>query len=206
VNGEITPCYAVLPSKDIHEISVLFPNVKIVFIARDILDRTWSALLMELRNNTLGLQPGKFLTRKITKEEEEMCNPNKYDDAYFIERMEHSTHSLRSDYSTCIKNWLQHIPSSQILIINYNDVSTKPKIVLQKMLDFIGIESKLFLESLSHDVLHQHVNSGSGKYEIRPKLRKKMEDFLRSYAKEFNQLLESLGYDWIVDEYENDNT
>ena len=32
--GEINPCYSVLPEKDISEIKALFPNVKLIFIAR----------------------------------------------------------------------------------------------------------------------------------------------------------------------------
>lgn len=206
VNGEITPCYAALPLKDIKEISLVFPNIKIIFVVRDILDRTWSAILMELSNNVIGIEAGKFLSRKITKEEEDECNPNKYDDTYFIERMKHSTHLLRSDYSTCIKNWMKYIPSNQILLVNYKDLSNQPKYILQQILDFIGVGNKIFLESLTDDILYQRVNSGRGSNKIRPKLRKKMEDFLRPYAKEFNSLLESLGYNWTIDEYENSDS
>ena len=91
-----------------------------------------SAILMELSNNVIGIEAGKFLSRKITKEEEDECNPNKYDDTYFIERMKHSTHLLRSDYSTCIKNWMKYIPSNQILLVNYKDLSNQPNIFYNK--------------------------------------------------------------------------
>ena len=48
--GEITPCYAVLLEHDIREIRQLFPDVKIIFVARDIVDRTWVSCRSETRN------------------------------------------------------------------------------------------------------------------------------------------------------------
>ena len=42
--GEITPCYVVLPIEKIEEIFQCFPRLKIIFVARDLVDRVWSAL------------------------------------------------------------------------------------------------------------------------------------------------------------------
>jgi hypothetical protein len=58
--GEITPCYIVLPITTIAEIYKCFPNMKLIFIARNLVDRAWSAMVMELRDLTLGMKPGEF--------------------------------------------------------------------------------------------------------------------------------------------------
>ena len=58
--GEVTPCYIVLPIATIAEIHKCFPNVKLIFIARNLVDRAWSAMVMELRDQNLGMKPGEF--------------------------------------------------------------------------------------------------------------------------------------------------
>ena len=58
--GEVTPCYIVLPVATIAEIHKCFPNVKLIFIARNLVDRAWSAMVMELRDQSLGMKPGEF--------------------------------------------------------------------------------------------------------------------------------------------------
>ena len=58
--GEVTPCYIVLPIATIAEIHECFPNMKLIFIARNLVDRAWSAMVMELRDQSLGMKPGEF--------------------------------------------------------------------------------------------------------------------------------------------------
>ena len=58
--GEITPDYIVLPSTTIAEIHHCFPNLKVIFVARDLVDRAWSAMIMELRDTSMGRYAGEF--------------------------------------------------------------------------------------------------------------------------------------------------
>ena len=58
--GEITPDYIVLPSTTIAEIHNCFPNLKVIFVARDLVDRVWSAMIMELRDTSMGRYAGEF--------------------------------------------------------------------------------------------------------------------------------------------------
>ena len=51
-----------MDEKYICEIKALFPNIKLIFIARELVPRAWSALLMELRNSVIGLEAGVFET------------------------------------------------------------------------------------------------------------------------------------------------
>ena len=179
--GEITPCYAVLSMNDIHEIKLLFPKLKIIFFARDILERTWSALLMELYQNVQGMNPGEFIdnSKQDTKtlhrfkkqQIMEEANPNNFDDDYFMDRMKHSTHLTRSDYATSLRNWLQVFPKESLLIIDYRHISSQPKDVLKQVTHHIittnhsnqksNKESQMnqqFLNSLTDDQLSQRIN------------------------------------------------
>ena len=208
--GECTPCYMTLPESDIAEIKLLFPKVKLIFLARDLIDRAWSALLMELRNAVRGVEVGKFsINDKTDKRQldqmDKESNPDNYDDDYFLERLQHSTHKVRSDYAAGLQRWLKYFDKDQLLIVDYNQISENPKLILQKICRHIGVESKTLLDMLSDDEIKTRKNAAVGSTKdkpIRPSLRKKMETYLRPFAKDFNAFLEELGYkDFKVSEY-----
>jgi hypothetical protein len=68
-------------------------------------------------------------------------------------------------------------------------------------LEHIGADGEA-VNHLSMEMLTQKVNTATKPRPIRPSLRKQMEAYLRLQAKEFNKLLQELGYDWTLDEYE----
>jgi hypothetical protein len=208
--GECTPCYMTLPEPDIAEIKLLFPDAKLIFLARDLIDRAWSALLMELRNAVRGVEVGKFTIndtagRRQLDQMDKESNPDNYDDDYFLERLQHSTHRVRSDYATGLRRWLQYFDKDQLLIVDYNKISENPKKLLGRICDHIGVEDKTFLDKLSDDEVSTRKNAAVGSTKgrtIRPSLRKKMESYLRPFAKDFNTLLDEMSCkDFKLSEY-----
>jgi len=207
-----------LDEKYICEIKALFPNIKLIFIARELVPRAWSALLMELRNSVIGLEAGVFETsdngsitnsnssrnkREMDKLEQQ-CNPNQYDDSYFMDRLMHSTHTSRCNYSKSLRLWLKHFPKEQLLIINYKDISNKPRSVLKQVCQHINIDYESFIDSIDDEKLQERINVGKTKEIIRPTLLKKMEDYLKHFTEDFNELLVELGYTWkLEDDYDN---
>ena len=195
--GECTPCYMTLPESDIAEIKLLFPKAKLIFLARDLIDRAWSALLMELRNAVRGVEVGKFsINDKTGKRQldqmDKESNPDNYDDDYFLERLQHSTHRVRSDYAAGLRRWLKYFDKDQLLIVDYNQISENPKLVLERICRHIGVESETLLDMLSDDEIKTRKNAAVGSTKdkpIRPSLRKKMETYLRPFAKDFNAFL-----------------
>jgi len=204
--GEITPCYAVLKEKDICEIKSLFPDIKIIFIARNLVDRAWSAILMELINTCRGLSAGVFANEFDDKELsprerdriERESDPNQYNDSYFMERLMHSTHTLRSDYATSLRLWLKHFPKDQLLILDYNEMSKNPKGFIKNVCKHLGVENEKYIGSLDEKELSTRVNAAmkDKKHTIRPSLRKSMENYLKPFNDDFNNLLLELGHSW----------
>lgn len=198
-----------MEEKHISEIKVLFPNVKLIFLARDVVDRAWSALLMELRNAVNGLDQGVFAQRDDTMNPRELerlnreSNPNKYDDEYFMERLRHSTHLSRCNYAMSLRRWLKFFSKDQLLILDYNDISKNPRTVLKSVCDHIGVDSDNIMKSVSEQQLLSRVNAaaGSTRYEIRPSLHVKMIEYLKPFANDFNMLLSELGYSWKICDY-----
>jgi len=207
--GEITPCYVVLPDQSISEIKYLFPNLRLIFIARNIVDRAWSALVMELRNAVRGIPQGTFskpsknatttvVDLKQEQKYQEEGNPQKYTNAYFMERLRLQMHTERCNYATHLRQWLQHYPSEQLLILNYQEIQSHPKEFLTQICRFLNIPHDKFLEGIEEKELKTKVNeaTGSSKCELRCSLRKEMEEYLEGFRVEFNKLLDELGYDW----------
>ena len=177
--GEITPDYMVLSPSTIAEIHRCFPNVKIIFIARDLVDRAWSAMVMELRDQNLGLKPGEFADGVIQSDEREtkrskpnvsaaqlrrmqqLACPSSQPDSYFMERLQHETHKSRSDYATSLKNWYMHFQDESILLIDYRELQTDPRGVLLQIVSHIGVkddEAKQYVEKLNEAEIRQKVN------------------------------------------------
>ena len=213
--GEITPCYAVLPLDDIQEIYTLFPKCKVIFLARSLIDRAWSALLMELRHAVCGIERGTFMNHKNnnndnTRRMEQKANPDKYTDDYFMERLQHSTHTLRSSYAKCIQNWLQYFPKEQLLIVPYTQISKQPRQTLIQISNFIldhNNDNNNFYSTVEESKLYEKFNDAASSYKkknnimtIRPSLRHKMQQYLKPLTQEFNILLKDLGYDWQLEE------
>ena len=232
--GEITPCYAVLPETTIAEIYKCFPNLKIIFIARDMVDRAWSAMIMELRDQTMGLSAGEFAdgvtgnahnskankrTKLSTAQQrrlEQQASPSSQPDSYFIDRLRNATHDSRSNYAKHLINWYKYFPSSSILLLDYKEIESHPRDVLLRVVMHMGVEeqkAKQFIASLNDDEVGQRVNAATtsetgstptSSYQMltkRPMLKKQLENYLQPYARQFNDLLKTKGYDWRLDEY-----
>mmetsp|Transcript_25906 Transcript_25906/g.29623 ORF Transcript_25906/g.29623 Transcript_25906/m.29623 type:complete len:330 (+) Transcript_25906:70-1059(+) len=204
--GEITPCYMALPEHHIYEIRRLFPSVRIVFLARDLVDRAWSAMIMELQNDLRGLKPGEFDTHNDTKE---TFSSENYDDDYFMGKLNTLTHRARSDYASALSRWLKYFPKEQILILDYTTIATKPRDLLSRVLKHISKEDveEILQKNITTQDLSSRINTSNietSKNTIRASLRTKMESYLRPYAIEFNKLLQKNWPDsnnWKLCEY-----
>lgn len=205
--GEVTPCYMTLSEKHVAEIRALFPSLKIIFLARDLVERAWSAMTMELRNNARGLKPGQFdiphdqMNLEDKKNLVKDSNPRSYPDAYFMNVLRNKTHTDRSDYTRGLRIWLNHFPKEQLLILNYRQVSENPKHILKQVLAHIGLDGgNKLVDKLTHALLGKRVNSAiDSNTTIRPALQRQMLEHLSPFAKSFNDLLKELGYDWTID-------
>lgn len=186
--GEITPCYIVLPLTTIAEMHKCFPSIKLIFIARDLVDRAWSAMIMELRNQTMGLNAGEFayeggeggavsgaVSKKIKvrrsdnhtssvaqlRRIQEQSSPMAQSDTYFLERLCSSTHTSRSDYATHLRNWFTYFPAENILLLNYQDFVTHPREVLLKVVMHIGLsesDARAFVDAFSEVDVWERIN------------------------------------------------
>lgn len=113
--GEITPDYSTIPEEGIRHILRLSPSVKIIFLMRDPIERSWSHIRMMAR------------TRGVN-------------DLAEIEAMARSPEQVRrADYASLIKAWTKLVPEDHFHIAFTDDIAENPRRVLEGVCAFLGI-------------------------------------------------------------------
>lgn len=116
--GEIAPGYSLLSPEFIGRIRAINPDIKMIFIMRNPIDRSWSQATKDLCRRT-GLK---------------VCQiPNKT----FIDFIYRDKCKLRSDYVRTLKNWEAEFDEKQMLIVFYDDICDQPAEFLDRIVGFI---------------------------------------------------------------------
>ena len=118
--GEITPAYAFLSPKTIEEIYWQQPELKIIYIIRNPIDRAWSSAKMALGRAEMQFQEAS--------------------DQWFIDHFNSKGSLLRGDYEACLRNWKDVFTNNQILVLNFDDIKRAPDELLLRCCQHIGIK------------------------------------------------------------------
>jgi hypothetical protein len=124
IKGEVTPGYSVIPLDRVYYIRCIMPDVKIIFLMRNPIDRAWSHALMGLVS-----RPRR-----------------KYEDVAQSEFYDHFTSArsiARGDYRRILDRWMSVFPRKQIYIGFFDDISNRPKELLLELFEFIGVKPVL---------------------------------------------------------------
>jgi hypothetical protein len=114
VTGEATPSYATLGPEGLEHIKAVNPNVKLIFIMRDPVERMWSAIMNASNKNK---------DRKIK---------NNYD--------LNSDRIRKSSYMNTIGILESHFRADQLFYGFFDDVKRNPERLVSDVLRFIGVE------------------------------------------------------------------
>lgn len=128
VQGDITPAYAILPIKKIQQCYELNPNIKIIYILRNPVERAWSLAMMNFR----------MIAKNHSFEGKELLSSHFSDDFFLWQAMLKGSLS-RGNYARCLENWLKLFDNSQILLVDYEAISSSPREVISDVLKHIGL-------------------------------------------------------------------
>ena len=121
--GEITPSYAILPPVRIAAIRRRLPDLKLLYIVRNPLERAWSQARMELARR--GDEPD--------------------DMGAWLEAQFRSAESLaRGDYAHCLENWYDHYPREQLKVFVYEEAFAEPRAFLQACARHLGVDAGFY--------------------------------------------------------------
>ncbi len=117
--GEITPSYAILPPARIAALRRRLPDLRLLYIVRNPLERAWSQARMELaRRDGEPEDMGAWLTAQFR-----------------------SAESLaRGDYAQCLENWYAHYPREQLRVFVYEEAFAAPRQFLKACAAHLGVD------------------------------------------------------------------
>ncbi|MBP2303048.1 sulfotransferase family protein [Azospirillum picis] len=164
VAGEITPAYGILPSETIADIRREFPELRLIYLIRNPIERAWSGALMAIPRAEMTVEEAS--------------------DTWFIDHFNAQGSTSRGDYEACLRTWRRHFPAERIHIDTFDEIVANPRGVLQRCSVHLGVEPAGF-DAVPDDSLATPLNVG---------LRRPMRPTLHYYLERmYRPKIESLG-------------
>ncbi len=156
VKGECTPAYGFLTESRIRWIRRIVPDVRILLILRNPIERAWSHARMNLASDR-----GK--------------DPSKVSDAEFMAHFHSGRSTIRSDFLLMLQRWEDVFDRDQIQVLFFDDVHRDPQAMLTRALRHLGVDPHV---DWSQWELDKVVNPGK-QLSIPTHLRAELESIYR---------------------------
>jgi hypothetical protein len=119
LSGDITPDYSTLSDRTIAKLMSRFPKAKVIFIARDPVERAWSQLSMHMRRGTVAHEVDpEAVMRQVRKR--------------FV--------AARSFPTEIVARWRRHVRDDRLGIWLFDDLIQDAGTLRQNILTFLGAD------------------------------------------------------------------
>lgn len=161
--GEATASYAALPKEIIQEILYLNPDIKVILMVRDPVQRAWSHAKKDLVRNA-------YLTfDQVPKES-------------FFEFFNRDYQVRCSQYSQQISNWTALLSENHFFLGEYNQIQQNPVELLLDIFQFLGINTdKKYISEKASQVINKTGDT---------KIPEVFKEYLENKFKEEKQILQ----------------
>lgn len=139
LSGEASPYYIWDP-RVAPKVRAIAPEVKSILLLRDPVKRAWSHYQERIENDTEPLTFRQAIDAEDARtggELEKMLA----DPEYYSEAHDFYSYRQRGVYAPQIRNWLQHFPRQQLLIIYAEDLYRSTTETFDQVCDFLGVPS-----------------------------------------------------------------
>ena len=185
LSGEATPGYLFYPLIP-ERMKEILPDVKLIVILRNPVDRAYSDYHMRFRTKKEQLSFEKAIEleeERCAGERELMIKNSDFEPEHY--RM-HS-YLARGVYADQLENWFKHYDRENFLILTTEYLRESPQKVLDQVFDFLGV-SPLQVEDLKDR------NVGSYK-EMNKNTRKFLIEYFKPHNEQLSKLLQR-SFDW----------
>lgn len=117
--GEITPAYTILPEERIRECQEHFPDLKLIYLIRNPIERAWSSAKMALKRAEMEIHEAS--------------------DQWFLDHFRSQGSMLRGNYESCLRNWYEVYPDDQLLVAMFDELQQDPASLLRRCFHHIGV-------------------------------------------------------------------
>jgi hypothetical protein len=161
LSGDISPAYSTLNDEIIDRVVDHFPNLKVVFFARDPVERAWSQLSM-------GVRLGMINKFDATDPQEVVCN------------LLNPGVLVRSHPSKIAARWKRYVRQENFRVYFFDDLKENPAELRQSILSFLGGDPKKPSGGLKP---HENRDEGPQKLRLTAKVRDRMAQFFQQELK-----------------------
>jgi len=193
ITGEITPDYSMIHKTDIKNMHELLPDIKLIFLLRNPVERAWS----HYKYNKFVFN-SKSRLLKFEKKSEVYQNTN-YDINEIFRFMNSDAQQLRSNYIQTIKKYSSVYPENQILIGFYDAISNNPEELLSEIVEFIGGDSTNILEYCKLE----KKNNRSPQFDMPKEVEIFLKNKYKPIIRELSDLYGEYFTKWYDDMYNN---
>lgn len=189
ITGEATPMYILHPHAP-RRIYSLLPNVKLIILLRNPVDRAYSHYnkykrhLIKLGKNYLSYE--EYMINSIKKLNQGLFNfreDTKYENSFLSKESVFA----RGIYVNQIKRWHKYFPKEQILILKSEDLFNNSRKTLEKVFRFL---------TLPNWELNEYKKFGKVGYpEMDLKMKEKLYNLYKPYNQQLFQYL-GLNFNW----------
>jgi hypothetical protein len=120
--GEIPPRYSILEPDAIARAAALRPDLRLIFVMRNPLERSWSQVTKGALDQ-LGDD-----ARRIGVDG-------------WIERLRSEGVRSRSDYPAILRRWTQRFDPGRLFLAFFEEIGSSPRDLLCRLFDFLGVET-----------------------------------------------------------------
>lgn len=162
-SGDITPLYMLIPERDIALLRETLPDVRLLFIARNPVERAISGSDFHM----------KFRPQQVKNYENLLFSP-------FITNC--------GLYMTYLDNWMKHFPRESLHVIIQDDIRSDPRKIMRGVADHIGLDPAIW-EQIPAQFLQQQSNAAEKKTVVSEEVRARLKDVYREDVERFSTFL-----------------
>lgn len=158
----------------------IIPNVKIIVMLRNPIDRTYSHYQMELNNKNENLSFEDAISEEPNRIKGEIEKLEK-DETYFSKDYPHRAYIAGSKYAEQLKRWMDYFPRKQFHFVKTEDFNKNPSKIYNDVLKFL---------ELPNYELSEYTKFRERKYQkMNPETRRNLATFFKPYNEELYSLV-----------------
>lgn len=185
LTGEATPRYLYHPHSP-KRIFKTLPNVKLIVLLRNPIDRAYSHYQMEVDHGHENLSFEEAIKKEESRVKHEIELMNN-DENYYSVEFYRKSYLTRGIYVTQLKNWFKFFPRNQFLIIKSEDFYSNTPHVYNTVLKFLELP-EFKLQHYKQFKMRQYSSMTN-------EIRKKLLDYFVPYNKELYKLI-AINFNW----------
>lgn len=165
--GDVTPGYAILPSMAIETIAALRPDMKLIFLMRNPVERAWSHL-----KHAFAYRQGAF-------RDETALELGEVSEEVLMQHFMQDEVLMLCDYQAILAHWRPFFAPGQFHLAYFENLVGAPEMYLQTVFHFLGVTEDYFPRP---EVVADKANATDAHFPMPPRIRATLERFFLARA------------------------